>query len=154
MDNDLKVSVLNSGIKVLQKSLRWLNFSNKCISLWSQFENLATHMRSDASAFISDECLVSKANKFIDLISTEDNKDVRTLLKEQLHLSIQLPQRRRFSSSAMISSFALFSKSTSFYESVRQLIILSSYRWLRKLSTAVTTNCNLESKEYLQKKAS
>ena len=54
----------------------------------------------------------------------------------------------------MISSFALFSKSASFHETVRELIILPSCRWLRQISATVTANCDLESNEYLQRKTS
>jgi len=154
VDNNLTVSVWSNGIKLLPKSLLWLNFLNGCISLWNQLENLVSRMTSNASAFVSDEFLVSQANNVIDLISTEENKDVRTFLKEQLQLLVQKPQQRRFSPSAMISSFTLSLKSASFYESVRQLIILPSCRWLRQLSTTVTANCDLESNEYLQRKAS
>ena len=89
----LKVTAWNNGVKVLPKSLLWLNFSNECISLWSQLENLVSRMISDVCALISDECLVVQANNIIDKISTEDNKDVRTLLKEQLQLSIRPPHQ-------------------------------------------------------------
>ena len=154
VDNTLKVKAWNNGVKVLPKSLLWLYFSNECISLWSQLENLVSRMISDVCALISDECLIAQANNIIDKISTEDNKDVRTLLKEQLQLSIRPPHQRRFSPSTMISSFALFSKSASFYETVRELTILPSCRWLRQISATVTANCDLESNKYLQRKTS
>ena len=154
VDNTLKVTAWNNGVKVLPKSLLWLNFSNERIFLWSQLENLVSRMISDVCALISDECLVAPANNIIDKISTEDNKDVRTLLKEQLQLSIRPPHQRRFSLSIMISSFALFLKSASFYETVPELIILPSCHWLRQISATVTANCDLESNEYLQRKTS
>ena len=56
VDNTLKVTAWNNDVKVLPKSLLWLNFSNECISLWSQLENLVSRMISDVCALISDEC--------------------------------------------------------------------------------------------------
>ena len=64
-----------------------------------------------------------------------------------MQLSIQRPYFPSF------ISFTLYLKSAKFYESVRELLILPSCRWLRHLSSSVSSNIDLDSSEYLAQKA-
>ena len=81
------------------------------------------------------------------------NKELRFFLSEQLLLSIENPNRRRFSSNATVAAYALNIQSPRAYEYVRNnLLVLPSSRHLRQISSNISADVSAQSNEYLKTK--
>ena len=149
----LEIVVWKCGMKLSLNDLSWLNLQSGVVSHWSQLENLITYLKKE-EVNVSDETLVKNAVSLLNKISSEDNKDVRHFLTEQLQLSVLKPTQRRFSTDCLIMAFSLHFKSASVYEYLRDsYLILPSSRLLRKLSANISPDLDSNSCVYLEKKA-
>ena len=102
---------------------------------------------------MSNKSLIEHANAFISKVTTDANKELRSFLSEQLLLSIENPNRRRFSSNATVAAYALNIQSSRAYEYVRNnLLVLPSSRHLRQISSNISADVSAGSNEYLKTK--
>ena len=153
----LEVDVWLNGIRLISSDLGWLQMQDNKISHWSQLENLLVRLHNaekEAECFeMSDKSLIEHANVFISKVTTDANKELCSFLSEQLLLSIENSDRRRFSSNATVAAYALNMQSARAYEYVRNnLLVLPSSRHLRQISSNISADVSAESNEYLKTK--
>ena len=90
---------------------------------------------------------------FFSKVATDDGKEVRSYLAEQLKLTIQSPSQRRFSSITIVAAYTLNIKSPAAYEHTRNnMFILPSSRYLRQLSGNLSADVLEETNAYLKTK--
>ena len=101
-------------------------YSQKKITLWSQFENLMTFYKNYNKASIT--------NHIIENINLLDESDFNMIIKDQFKLNQYSQNNRRNSVFTIIKSFQIFNKSRSTYCLLRSLFCLPSLQYLNGIS--------------------
>ena len=159
IDNCLRLQVWLHDIKLKSNELRWLQLNDNTLEYWSQLENLLSRLHTEGDddrnkySNFSDKTLIEHATTLISKVATDDGKEVRSYLAEQLQLTIQSPSQQRFSSIAIVAAYTLNIKFPAAYEHIRNnMLILPSSRYLRQLSGNLSADVLEETNAYLKTK--
>ena len=159
IDNCLRLQVWLHDIKMKSNELRWLQLNDNTLEYWSQLKNLLSRLHTEGDddrnkySNFSDKTLIEHATTLISKVATDDGKEVRSYLAEQLQLTIQSPSQRRFSLIAIVAAYNLNIKSPAAYEHIRNnMLILPSSRYLRQLSGNLSADVLEETNSYLKTK--
>ena len=94
IDNCLRLQVWLHDIKLKSNELRWLQLNDNTLEYWSQLENSLSRLHTEGDddrnkySNFSDKTLIEHATTLISKVATDDGKEVRSYLAEQLQLTI------------------------------------------------------------------